>query len=121
MKAISLIFILFAIASCDRRPDLSGVYTYSTDRILYSYDLQSSGAAKAKMVLDVFEVSTTDYEGSWDFAAGIVTVKVRKDGDKDFAEDVIGKFTVEPNGDLLTVESPEFKKSGVRFVKQRAP
>jgi len=121
MKAISLVCLLIALVSCDRRTDLSGVYTYSTDGMVFTYDLQSSGKARAKLVMQILDTTETNYEGSWSFSQGVVTVQVRKDEDKDFSTDSIGKFTVEPNGDLLTVESPEFKKAGIRFVKQRAP
>jgi hypothetical protein len=121
MKTISILCALIALASCARKPDLSGVYIYSTEGMVFTYDLQSSGFANARLVMEAYGTTVTNFEGSWDFSEGFVTVQVRNNQDKDSAKDSVGRFTVEPNGDFLTVKSPEFKKNGIRFVKQQAP
>jgi hypothetical protein len=121
MKTLNLLLLasLIALVSCTRKPDLSGVYTYETDTMVFAYDLQSSGSARAKLVMEVFGTTIKNYEGSWNYKDGYITVQVRDIDDQESAKDSIGQFTVEPNGDLLTVKSPEFKKTGIRFVKQR--
>ena len=121
MKTLNLLLLasLIALVSCTRKPDLSGVYTYETDTMVFAYDLQSSGSARAKLVMEVFGTTIKNYEGSWNYKDGYITVQVRDIDDQESAKDSIGQLTVEPNGYLLTVKSPEFKKTGIRVVKQR--
>ena len=121
MKILSVLLLLAFLVACEKNNDLSGVYVNTEQKLRFTYDLQSSGQATAHFFIDFAKPYNKTLDGTWSVADGIITVQVRPRGGGEFKKDSIGRFSIEPNGDLLTIKSPEFKRSGIRFVKQGPP
>ncbi len=147
MKTLPLIVALISLASCSKPPDVSGLYTRKASLGRHGgtadiqWDFRSDGTARYQAICD-FEKPTGNANGSvanrliaysggtWKLDGGEVVftgeVKTVTDGSlgKDLENDMVARFRLEPNGDLIGVSGdvswlPEENWYPMRYAKQR--
>jgi hypothetical protein len=119
MKTLSLILATLALIACSKPADPTGLYVISDSTYVTRYDIQSSGGARISGVLNFagtrFSWNTA---GTWEMEGKTLVVSAPQP-DHFWSEGRITqhKFTIEPNGDLITLQCEEFD-AGLRAVKQ---
>jgi hypothetical protein len=119
MKTLSLLVALAFLTGCSKPVDPSGVYVIGDRWSVTRYDIQSSGASKISGSASFAGVSTSWHtQGTWKMENGTLILSAPKPENLDPSGKVTDyKFTIEPNGDLITLECEEFP-AGLRAVKQ---
>ncbi len=119
MKTLSLILATLALIACSKPADPTGLYVISDSISVSRYDIQSSGAAKISGAVNFAGIrSSWNTAGTWEMEGKTLVVSAPQPKTL-FSEGRITqhKFTIEPNGDLITLQCDEFD-AGLRAVKQ---
>jgi hypothetical protein len=142
-----LVISLMCLVGCSKPPDISGLYTRKASMGRHGgtadiqWDFRSDRTARYQVICD-FGKPTANANGStltrlisysggtWKLEGGEVVftgeVKTVTDDslDKDLKEDMVARFRIEPNGDLIGVSGdvswlPEENWYSMRYAKQR--
>jgi len=118
MKTISLLLTVVALVGCSR-PEPGGVYIIKNSWSETAYDIQSSGKAKISGQINFHGIrSSFATQGTWKMDGKTLVITAPKPESVEPGGRVTDhKFTIEFNGDLITVEGEEFD-GGLRAVKQ---
>jgi hypothetical protein len=121
IKALNAIVALVLLSGCSKPQDPSGLYLIQTERSKSHYDIRSAGVAKVSGRLNAAgppQLTSWSTEGTWEMVGDTLVISAPRPQNQDSDGRVTQhKFTIEPNGDLISVDCEELA-AGIRAVKQ---
>jgi hypothetical protein len=119
MKSLRLLLACAALVGCSKPADPSGRYVIANSWSSSEYDLQSGGLAKLSGTV-IFAGLTSSWatSGTWKMDRNSLVISAPRPESIEPGHRVTEhRFTIQPNGDLVTVQGEEFD-GGLRAVKQ---